>query len=186
VALLCNFIGLFVFKNVYCTNAPCSLHFTLSFSFFLNCTEWHQHTNKQLLIVIYNLHHLARRHMYCNKFSKRFLNVSRLWLGIDTSVKCCGIKLVLSAQTFNLSETMRPCKCFPHVCKMLGLTYNWVDIIIKRSWGLILNFIYGIYIIFNCLNEDKIVSFITLMLSELKKRRYWQCRLCELRCSFVG
>ena len=36
------------------------------------------------------------------------------WLGICTSMKSGGVKLVIWSQTSHLSEMMRPCNCFLH------------------------------------------------------------------------
>jgi hypothetical protein len=64
-------------------------------------------------------------------------------LGKCTSIKRCGIKLVVWAQTCSLNEMMRSCKRFPHVSKMLTLTYNWTNIIIVKN-VIILNIIHTI------------------------------------------
>ena len=50
-----------------------------------------------------------------------------------TSIKSGGIILVIWARTFRLSEMMRSCKCFPHMCRMQTVTYNRANIIIKKN-----------------------------------------------------
>jgi hypothetical protein len=61
-----------------------------------------------------------------------------------TSIKSGGIILVIWARTFRLSEMMRSCKCFPHMCRMQTVTYNRANIIIKKN-TIILNDIRDIF-----------------------------------------
>jgi len=44
-------------------------------------------------------------------------------LGTDTSIKDGGVKLVLLAKISSLSEIMRLCQCFPHVCKSIVFVF---------------------------------------------------------------
>jgi len=48
-------------------------------------------------------------------------SISRLVTG--TSIKCCGVNLVLWAQICNLSEMIQSCKCFPHV--IININFSW-------------------------------------------------------------
>ena len=60
-------------------------------------------------------------------------NLSLSLLGIDTSVKRHGVKLVLWDEPSPLREMMSSSKCYQHVSKMLTLKYNReVSIIIKQ------------------------------------------------------
>ena len=61
-----------------------------------------------------------------------------------TSIKSGGIILVIWAQTFRLSEMMRSCKCFPHMCRMQTVSYNRANIVIKKN-TIILNDIRDIF-----------------------------------------
>ena len=68
-----------------------------------------------------------------NTHNAHMHNRSLSWLVTGTSIQSSWVKLVLWAQTFPLSEMMRPCKCFPQVGKMPTLTYHWMSSSLYRT-----------------------------------------------------
>ena len=58
---------------------------------------------------------------------------SLFWLGSGTSIRSGWAKLILWAQTSSLNEIRRLLKCFPHVNKILTLTYNRANSILLKN-----------------------------------------------------